>query len=63
MPGAIDWTETARSLHERADRTNDAADHDEMHAAGAMVEAWLGLPYNSEYINRWIAGVVARGNE
>jgi hypothetical protein len=52
----------ALRLHLAADWTNDAADHDELHAAGAVLQLSWGLlaPRDREYIARWIEGLVAR---
>jgi hypothetical protein len=47
---------TGAALHAAADATNDAADHDELHAAAAIIE---GVP-GSVYVTRWIAGLVER---
>lgn len=48
----------ADRLHQAADRTNDARDHDELHAAGAVVELSRGTGCNLEYIGRWIGGLL-----
>jgi hypothetical protein len=52
----------ARLLHAAADETNDAADHDELHAAAVVAgEDWQLLsPDGAHYVERWIDGVVAR---
>jgi len=48
----------AARLHRAADQTNDARDHDELHAAGAVVELSRGTGCNLEYIGRWISGLL-----
>jgi gluconate kinase len=52
-------TDAAR-LHAAADESNDAADHDELHAAGAVTQMLAGEPYNPEYVQRWLAGLAER---
>lgn len=46
------------AFHEAADKTNDAQDHDELHAAGAVLAMMTGMPYDVEYIHRWIGRLV-----
>lgn len=50
---------TAR-LHAAADEQTDAADHDELHAAGAVAQMMAGQPHNPEYIDRWIGELVRK---
>ncbi len=50
------------ALHRAADLTDDAADHDELRAAGAAVQLnWglLGL-IDQDYLRRWVAGLGER---
>lgn len=44
-------------LHRAADETDDAADHDELHAAGAVAAMMQGAEYDPEYIYRWLDGL------
>lgn len=46
----------AERLNEAADETNDAYDHDELHAAADVVRSGL----TSNYIDRWIEGLETR---
>jgi hypothetical protein len=50
------------AFHWAADETNDAHDHDELHAAGAIVgsSAYVDL-FDVEYVARWLDGLWARG--
>lgn len=50
----------AEALHAAADKTNDAYDHDELHAAGAIVQLSSSEPFNHQYIGRWIEGLLHR---
>lgn len=50
----------ASKLQVLADETNDAADHDELHAAAEVVRLRAGLPYDESYLNRWIQGLLQR---
>lgn len=52
---ATDPAADAALLHVAADETNDARDHDELHAAGAYAARRAGLPYNADYLDRWLA--------
>ncbi len=45
----------AAKLHEAADETDNAADHDEYHAAGAVIQLIEGESFSYDYIARWIA--------
>jgi hypothetical protein len=49
------------SFHRAADEANDAHDHDELHAAGAIVgsPAYVDL-YDIEYVARWLDGLWSR---
>ena len=49
---------TGAALHAAADATNDATDHDELHAAGVIAEG--GMHWGDPYVTRWIAGLVER---
>lgn len=46
----------AERLNVAADETNDAYDHDELHAAADVVRAGL----TSNYIDRWVEGLERR---
>lgn len=46
------------AFHEAADKTNDAQDHDELHAAGAVLAMMAGMPYDADYIHRWIGRLI-----
>jgi hypothetical protein len=48
------------TLHTRADETNDIHDHDELHAAAAVLELMPENPVLAEdnYISRWIDGLL-----
>lgn len=49
-------------FHAAADLTNDPADHDELHAAGALLDLDYGrgeLLLNN-YVHRWIVGLMSR---
>lgn len=50
----------AALLHEAADTIPDAAAHDEVHAAGAYAAMRAGLPYNAEYLDRWLAELLKK---
>lgn len=50
----------AELLHASADETNDADEHDELHAAGAIAQMLAGKPHNAEYVSRWIDGLVRK---
>lgn len=65
---AADKTNTAMGvlamwLHTQADNTNDRHDHDELHAAAAIVGLSAGEPVNLEYVGRWITGLIAKAAE
>jgi hypothetical protein len=47
-------SEVTLDLNKIADQTNEAHDHDELHAAADVVR--LGV--SSPYIDRWIAGLI-----
>jgi hypothetical protein len=49
-----DAARNAALLHEVADTIPDAAGHDEVHAAGAYAAMRAGLPYNRDYLDRWL---------
>ncbi len=47
-------------LHDKADKTNDAHDHDELHAAAAVLMMMGGAFMSDkdyEYIQRWLEGL------
>lgn len=51
----------ASHLAERADEQNDAADHDELHAASDMCVILSMNPYRcTAYIERWLIGLKNR---
>jgi endoglucanase Acf2 len=54
-------SDLSRLLHAAADETNDAHDHDELHAA-AVIVGWPDDDWGAEeqYVRRWIDGLVAR---
>lgn len=68
--GAVEWESAllafasvlpdveARALHDAADETDDSHDHDELHAAGAVLESDPIWAATTPYIARWIAGLV-----
>jgi hypothetical protein len=55
-----DFFEAVITLHTRADETNDIHDHDELHAAAAVLELMPENPVLAEdnYISRWIDGLL-----
>lgn len=53
MSETTTYSEGAAALHKAADETTDAADHDELHAAGAYLSMLAGEPYNADYLRRW----------
>lgn len=58
-------SDLAKRLHAAADETTeagtaDAQDHDELHAAGAVLEMLTGGEPNPAYIWRWIDGLAER---
>lgn len=55
-----DDVEMARWFSLKADETNDAADHDELHAAAEVACMMLGAPYEAKYINRWMEELYKR---
>lgn len=48
-------SELGKRLHKLADEQNDARDHDELHAAGAVAH----LHGRNKYVTRWIDGLLA----
>lgn len=46
-------------LHEIADTMNDAADHDELHAAAALL-AHDNSARGQDYVGRWLAALISR---
>ena len=53
----------AEALHRVADEQNDAADHDEYHAAGAVMSLLNGAVLTEkevDYIYRWLEGLAER---
>lgn len=48
-------------FHHMADESNDSSDHDELHAAAEICEAFvhMGFPDNS-YVQRWLEGLTRR---
>jgi len=51
----------AFQLSERADEQNDAADHDELHAASDVCTILKYMPeLSSNYIERWLIGLKNR---
>lgn len=53
-------TVLSKRLHEAADNGNDALDHDELHAAAAVLEMLAGEEYSPAYINRWVDGLASK---
>lgn len=55
-----DYFEAIITLHTRADETNDVHDHDELHAAAAVLEFGSQYPdiFLEQYIARWIDGLL-----
>lgn len=53
-------SQMARVLHEAADNTNDAHDHDEYHAAAAIAQMLSGEEFNADYVIRWFGALTAR---
>lgn len=50
----------ADELHQAADNPPgipDAHDHDEYHAAGAILQMIAGVPFDDQYIKRWVIGL------
>ena len=47
-------SELGKRLHKLADEQNDARDHDELHAAGAVAH----LHGRNQYVTRWIDGLL-----
>ncbi len=53
---------TGADFHAAADQTDDAADHDELHAAGAVMDGDSIWAYSDPYVRRWIDGLRTRFN-
>ena len=55
---SFDYAKWAEEFHRMADETNDAMDHDELHAAGEICEIFqnVGLVEGS-YVQRWLEGL------
>lgn len=51
---------TGADFHRAADETNDAADHDELHAAGVILESDPIWALTTPYVLRWLQGLVKR---
>lgn len=54
------YSELGFMLRLAADETNDAADHDEVHAAAEIAKMLAGEMYEDTYIERWLDGIVKR---
>jgi len=59
----------SNAFHRKADESNDADDHDELHAAGMILHLDLitgdlgdGALMNEEYIRRWVKNLAERHN-
>lgn len=52
----------AEAFHRAADETNDAHDHDELHAAASLLERDYGVGelMLDDYVHRWIIGLMHR---
>lgn len=50
----MNYRELAASLRGIADHVNDAADHDELHAAGEIAAFLNGDTHDRNYIDRWL---------
>lgn len=50
----------AGKLQTLADETDDAADHDELHAAAEVLRLLTGNPYDEDYVARWIYQLLHR---
>jgi hypothetical protein len=46
-----------REFHEAADKTNDVHDHDELHAAGAVLAGDPIWAETDRYVKRWLDGL------
>ena len=51
---------TGEDYPRAADATNDAADHDELHAAGTVLESDPIWAVTTPYITRWLRGLAER---
>lgn len=49
-------------FHAAADETDDSADHDELHAAGALLDMDFGEMLLNDYVHRWIVELMRRHN-
>lgn len=57
----VEFSVLAQHLAERADEQNDAADHDELHAASDVCTILTYMPeLSSNYIERWLIGLKNR---
>jgi hypothetical protein len=54
----FDYELRATLFHIYADQTNDAHDHDELHAAGEICEAFKHVGFSKDsYVQRWLEGL------
>lgn len=67
--GGSEGVTLSDAFHAAADQTNDANDHDELHAAGLILHLDLflgdmedGELLDQEYIRRWIGNLQRRHN-
>lgn len=54
------YSELGHILRQVADDTNDAADHDEVHAAAEVCKMLAGDEFNVDYIDRWVEEIARR---
>jgi gluconate kinase len=54
------YSEIGAILRVAADETNDAADHDEVHAAAEVAKLLAGDDFDDSYIDRWLDGILER---
>jgi hypothetical protein len=49
---------TGALMRRAADQTDDARDHDELHAAAEVLDGDPVWAYTNQYVKRWIDGLV-----
>jgi hypothetical protein len=58
----LSYDELSFYLRKVADEMNDAADHDEVHAAAEVAALLAGNQFDDGYIDRWFMGITDRSD-